>query len=711
MAEFSSSGILDLPATSAETLQHGDLRVLAWLKEWTQEGDLINRSDPSYENISRAQQYIVGEQLSTEQRRLKYLPQITINESRKAMQAHVSAITDLKPVVGWRTNPEYRVQADLLNQYLLAEWITTMMDLDLGDCVKYALAGGTGDLGVDWDPHAPLGGAHQLSARDARDTLPLRPSYGRSVQMWEGLCLREEHTVNALRGMYPTKAHLFKPSSETSLGTIIGRFRTGLSRLLSPADPLDQISSGTATTARRRNRGTLVLYRAYFKDRTRNLTGKDIPMGTPGSNWAYVVKPGEPLYPRGRLIVATDDAIIYDNANTYWHGLFPICRLRLWSVPWQFLGIPLFNDLLPIQDALNDTMHDIRLGIRQWVDPDITYNRNAVSEATMRIMDPRRPGKRVKVMPGFGEPWKKEDGPNPQVLAMAITLWEKLTQKFADLAGTANLSALLQLRQLPSADTIQKYYEALTPEIRSEARAVEAFLRDLSEMVKVDYFQFLSTAKRVQILGGGGATLNDFDFDPGQMVPALKPGDTGYTPELDADNTTRDQRAQWFHKQFLFVVAPNSVLAIDATERKMMRVQLAREGYYDFWSLHETLETPNVGAPPAIPLPPLEPPGPTVMQSMMLQMAQPDVLQAMMGGMPPPQYTDPDNGRTFTLDPESGQLLELRIPTTVTERLKAQSVLGIGQTVSPVGRKASAQAPPEQETKSDGRTTMTESDH
>jgi hypothetical protein len=711
MADFSASQVLDLPATSAETLAHGDLRVVAWLKEWVQEGDLINRSDPSYENIARAQQYIVGEQLSTEQRRLKYLPQITINETRKAMQAHVSAITDLKPVVGWRTNPEYRVQADLLNQYLLAEWITTMMDIDLGDCVKYALAGGTGDLVVDWDPHAPLGGAHQLSARDARDTLPLRPSASRSIQSWEGVCLREEHTVNVMRGMYPSKAQLFKASTDTSLGTIIGRFRTGLARLISPADPLDSIGSGTAATARRRNKGTLVLYRAYFKDRTRNLTGKPFTLGTPGSNWCYTVQPNEPLYPRGRLVVATDDAIVYDGPNTYWHGLFPICRLKLWSVPWQFLGIPLFNDLLPIQDGLNDTMHDIRLAIRQWVDPDITYNRNAVSEATMKIMDPRRPGKRVKTMPGFGEPWRKEDGPNTQVIAQAITLWEKLTQKFSDLAGTANLQALLQLRQMPSADTIEKYYEALTPEIRSEARMVEAFLRDLSEILKVNYFQFLSTAKRVQILGGGGVTLNDFDFDPGQLVPALKPGDEGYTPELDATNTSRDQRAQFFHKQFIFVVAPNSVLAIDATERKMMRFQLARMGYYDFWSLHETLETPNIGAPPAIPLPPLAPPPITVMGGILQQLTQPGIAQGMLAGMAPPQFTDPTTNRTFTLDTGTGQILEIRIPTTVTERLQAQTLLGIGQTVSPAGRKASGQSPPEQEQKSDGRTTITESEH
>ena len=716
MADFSRSTVPDLPRTSSEQLQHGDPRVLGWLREWIQEGDLINRQDPSYDMIGKAQDYIVGNQLSADQCKLKYLPQVVINETRKAMQAHVAAITDLKPVAGWKTNPEYQVQANMLNQYLMAEWMTTMMDLDLGDCVKYSLAGGTGDLVIDWDPHAPLGGAHQLTARDPRDTLPLRPSFGRSNQLWEGVCFREEHTVNVLRGMYPTKAHLFKASADTLLGQVMGRFRTGLSRLISPADPLDSIAwPGSAATARRARAGSIVLYRAYFKDRTRNLTGKAIPMGTPGANWAYMAEPQQPLYPRGRLIVATEDTVIYDGPNTYWHGMFPFCRLKLWSVPWQFLGVPLFNDLLPLQDAINDTMHDVRLAMRQWTNPDITYNRNAVSESTMKLMDPRRPGKRVKVMPGFGDPWKKEDGPSPQIISMGFQLWEKLTQKFADLSGTANLQALLQLRQMPSADTIQKYYEALTPEIRSEARQVELFLRDFSEMVKINYFQFLSQSKRVQILGQGGQMLQEFDFDPQQFVPSLKPSDPGYTPELDGQTTTRDQRAQFFHKQFVFVVQPNSVLAMDATERKMMRVQLARMGYYDFWSLHETLETPNVGAPPALPLPPLSPPPPDILQQMLMQVQNtPGAMGAMsVGAMGLPQYTDPATQRTFTMDQMSGQILEVRVPVTVTERLQAQSSLGIGQTVNPAGRKASGQAPPKSETKDDepgGRQTITESE-
>ncbi len=711
--DFSASGVQDLPSTTADSLSRGDPRVLAWLREWQQEGDRTNRADPSYDSIERAFRYVVGEQLSDAQRKLPYLPQVVINETRKAMQAHVSAITDFQPVVGWKGPPETQLQADLLNQYLLAEWITLMLDVDLGDCVKYSLAGGTGDLVIDWDPHIPLGGGHQFSARDPRDTLPLRPSYGRSVQTWEGVCFREEHSVNVLKGMYPTKAHLFRAATDTSLGKIMGRFRTGLSRLLSPADPLDALNAG----AKPRRQGGVALYRAYFHDRTHNLTGKPIPMGTPGANWAYTALPHQPLYPRGRLLVATDDALIYDGPNTYFHGLFPFCRLKLWSVPWQFLGVPLFNDLLPIQDAINDTVHDVRLGMRQWIDPDITYNRNAVSEATMKLLDPRRPGKRVKVAPGYGDPWKKEDGPNPQILSMGLELWQQLTQKFESLSGTANLQALLQLRQMPSADTIEKYYNALTPEIRYEARMAELFLRDVSEMVKVNYFQFLSKAKRIQVLGSAGQSLLDFDFDPNTLVPGLRPGDPNYTPELDVDNTSRDERALFIANQLQFVVAPNSLLAIDATERRMMTLQLFRMGAVDLWTMHESMQTPNVGAPPAMPLPVVGPLPPGVLEGLFAQaQAIPGGLAMMAtGAMPPPTYEDPLTHRSFTLGP-NGQILEIRIPSTVTERLQVQSqIAGLGPPPqSAAGRPPSGAQPPHQELKNDqpgGRSTVAESKH
>ena len=53
--------------------------------------------------------------------------------------------------------------------------------------------------------------------------------------------------------------------------------------------------------------------------------------------------------------------------------------------------------------------------------------------------------------------------------------------------------------------------------------------------------------------------------------------------------------------------------------------------------------------------------------------------------------------------------MEIRIPKTVTERLMAQAQLGIGQTASPAGRKASGQEPPQLKQNSDGSTKVSES--
>lgn len=699
MPDFSPSGIYQFPTQTVEALRGidtrdgavGDPRVVGWLREMVQEGDRINRSDPSYDLAQVGMEYIVGEQRKPADKKLAYLPQMTLNESRKVVQAHASVLTDLKPVWAYKAlNPQFTEHANLLNKLIVAWYINTQADLELANTVKYALAGGTGDTKVEWDPHARFGGDHRILAADFRDTLPWRPSpMSRDVQDWQGVCFREEHTLNVLQGMYPTKAPLFRPTSDSLLSTLMGRFRALASRVVSPAADTLAGLSAMGTNLKPKS-GHVLLYRTFLEDFTRNLTATPIPMGPPGASYAYVVKPGDLLYPNKRCIVATPDFIVWDGPSPFQHGMFPFSRLKLWEVPWQFLGVPLLNDLIPIQDGINDTANDIRLGIKQWMDRTTVYDRQAVSETFMKIHDPRRPGAKVKLNPTYGDGFKMLEGPAPQVLALAGEFLQKLTDKFGDLSGTANLQALLQLRQFPGADTIRQYYEAMTPELRSEGRMMEAYIRPMAEQLKVNTFQYMSQAKRVLVLGDAGLTLSDFDYDPGNLIPALSPGEPGYTPELDASLSTAE-RAQFAHKMFTFMVAPGSLLAMNASEQKMLRLQLARMGYYDFWSLMENMEIPNIGQPPAIPLPPRTPPDP---QEVIASIQQQD-------------------GK-FSFSPD-GALLELRVPETVTERLIAQQALGIGMTEGTTGRKASGQAPPKQEEKSDPeggtRSTVTESQH
>ncbi len=702
MADFSSSGILDLPNMTSDTLQNGDPRVLNWILEAAQEGDRINRDDPSFARIEAAMQYISGAQ-ERDPRYPSYLTNVTINESRKAIQTHVSALTDIKPLFSYKTlNPAFQAHCDLLNKLVVSWWITTMADLALGDCIKYALAAGTGDIAVEWDPFLNYGGDNLLVPKDPRDTLAIRPTFHRSIQLWEGVVLREAHSLNTLRAKYPGKAHLFVPSSEALLSRVLGKFRTTLARLVTPADTLAGLekspTSPTPTSPQ------ITLFRAYLDDRTVNLTTKPIAMGIPGAAYAYVVQPKQPLYPRKRLIVCTDKTILYDGPNTYDHGLYPVARLKLWDVPWQFLGIPLFNDLLPLQDVINENANDIRLTFRKTVDRDVVYDRSAVSDNVMKVYDSRKPAQKIKVNPSFGDGIKFIDPPQLPVWGMEWV--EYCHDKFDSLSGRANLEKLLQLRQAPSGDTLEKYNEALTPELRQEGRMIEAFLRDLAVLIKGNIFQYESQATRKAKLGAAGVTLEDFDLEPTTLVPAMKEGDPGYEPALDY-RIDRAKRAEYLNGLITFVVAPNSLLAMNAQEQQMKRFQLARMGFYDFWSLMESLEIPNVGSPPPIPLPPLQPPPPEIVQQLQ-QQAMVAMVSAQLGAPAQPPMAQ-FAGKTFTLDPQSGQVLEIRVPSTITERLMAQSQLGLGMTNSPAGRKASGQEAPHMEKKGDGRQVMSES--
>lgn len=689
MADFSPSGLADLPTATADTLLRGDPRLVGWLKEAEDEGDRINREDPNYEHFDAAMRYVAGDQRqSISESSPRYLPRVVINESRKVVQAHVSTLTDLKPLFAFKaSNDAFGLQASLINQRIVAWWIETSADLSLGDCIKYALVGGTGDLAVEYDPNLGPFGNNVFIAKDPRDTLPIRPSQERNLQLWQGLTLREELSINAMRQKFPEHQHLFtKPSADNILTRVKGRLQQLVSSLQRPVGDTLSALDQSVQAKPRLSTGGVVVRRTYLADHTRNLTPDPIPMGRAGSNWAYVVPPGGRLYPRKRLVVWTDDGILYDGPNSYWHSLYPLARLTLWDLPWQRLGISLINDTRPIQDAINDTANDLRVGLRKWMAPTVAFDRNAVSESFMKLYDPRKPNTRVKVNAGFGEGFRHLEGPNPQVLRLGLEFLAQLTTKHNDLSSVLNLEALLQLRQLPGADTIQRFHEAMTPQIRQEARQLEVFLRSPAEMVKVNLFQFESQAHRITLLGPAAVTLEDFDWDPDTVVPALSPGMPGYTKELDA-TLPREARAQFFHKLFVFMVAPNSLIALNAQEQKMMKFQLARAGYLDFWTLLEALEIGNVGAPPPIPLPPLKPPDPAEVLAELATPANP--------------------GGRYLLDPTSGQLLEIRPPVTITERLIAQSTLGIGLTVNPAGRKAAGESSPRTETKDGGTRPVT----
>lgn len=662
------SGSDDCPPAAHQNLVHG------WLMERLQEGDRINRTDPAHSRSSALIDDLMGDQEmgagSLEDRR------VVLNQTRKAINTHASLLTDVRPLWEWQTrNENYKRHASVYNDHLMHWWMGTFADMALTDAARYALTIGASDVLLEYDKHFNSGDSRMI-ARDWRDTLPIRPERSHSMQDWEGVIFCETHSLAKVRAAFPGSANVIEASGGVGVGTFT-RYR----KLTRPEQQVQGTLSGLggkhpdSKYTAQLNQATCVLYRAFFRDRTINKTGERVLMGPLGANWCYWVEPGKPLYPRGRAVVFTNMGPLFDGPNPYWHGNWPAARLNLNPWPWLMVGMPLAFDLRQLQKVLNITTNDILKVFSQHVNRGSIWGKNA-PDSTFRMFDPTKPNFKLKVNSQVGTNFQMVDGPNlpPWTFNMLTFLF----QKWDELSGTANLTQLLQLRQVPGKDTIEKYLEAMTPEIRLEARQLERFLREIAEMWLSNAVQFYSPAKREMVLGAAGKLLEDTDLDPNTMIPALAPSDPGYTPEYDV-LLPRDVRARAFLRQFGFFVAPNSILAMHSDERKMMYLQLARQGYMDFWTLGEMLQIPNLGEPPFVPL---------------------------------PKNLKPEEAANLPTNAETGEPQvpsEVRRPVTVTERLMAQQMLGLGQTVSPAGRKATGQEPPELKEKSDGSTTVTES--
>lgn len=638
--------------------------VLSWIKEALAEGESLNQADPCYHLIDRGQEYILGQQasLKSSAEQPSYLPKVVLNESRRTVRRHVSALTDPKPVYGFHTsNPNFQQHGLLLNQLTIVWWINTFADLALADAARYAAAGGAGDLVCEYNPYYGPYGDIQLFARDPRDTIPIRPSRDGSIQNWYGVILREGYSLNVLRAMYPNRPDLFNINVSWGSG-VFTKFKQSAARIVGSGNT--PYWANSPKTGRGVVSDEIVLYKVYFNDPSLNTTNREVLMGKPGTSWSYVVKPGERLYPRKRLVVCTEAGVAYDGPSPYWHGLFPVSRLKLEHWPWSFYGLPLIDVRSGLQDQINNLLRDMLTHVQQRANPAVVGN-SRVPDSNFRQFDPRRPMARLRTNEQVGtgvQAWQTQDLP-----AWTFELWDRLRHAYHEITGDAQIDALQMaaLSQIPDADSIEAWQAAMSPELKLEGRQVELCLREIADMQKANIFQFYDKARRVTILGDPGLTLQDFDYDPGNLIPAMQEGDPGYVPELNVNLDIRD-RASFFLKLFSFFVTPNSLLALNATREQIKYLQLARAGWCDIWTLGKKLDIPEMGDPPVMPLPPTKP-------------LSPIEIQALQSGVQLP-------GMQF--DPATGSVMVMRQPTTIPERLMAQAQFMIGMVAGPAGATA-----------------------
>jgi hypothetical protein len=255
-----------------------------------------------------------------------------------------------------------------------------------------------------------------------------------------------------------------------------------------------------------------------------------------------------------------------------------------------------------------------------------------MSKSAIERIDTSRAGIKIRHNPLAGK--GVELLHEPPLDAMTMPWMQALIEQMKDLSGVKDATQLMNLGQIPSTETVEKILETMSPSIRIRSMVMESFISEFAMIVLNNFFQFYTAPMRLAVLGPSGLTWEDFDYDPGTLIPdaqTLWPNRHPEDPEK-----TRAERAQEFTRQFAYDVAPGSLLASAGVTEKLMYMQLAKAGVLDNITLLEKLGVPNI-MPPTME----EEIGPTIAQRLMWQQQQGIGMAANSAGRKQTNQTPP----------------------------------------------------------------------
>lgn len=569
--------------------------LLARVKNLWNQGLNVLKDERAYQDVQHNMNYVEGVQDAYSSQAISTGFD---NKIQKVVMEICSALTDIRPIWNYEAANEFKKQSQILNKLARGWWKNIIADKKLLSALMWSCTGGSGYLSLTYDAFLPGGGDLTLTPYDPRDVIPIDPVYTDSIQDWHGVILRTTMPIEQVKRNYPAKAHLLQGDLPGSWEPKAHGKKRKVLEVLGSA--WDRLSKGAPGTRGENKAHSVDVMRVFIKDDAINTGDGAVMMGDPTKDWSYWVQPigsEDPktgrkvsrdearLYPRGRLIIITPNAVLWDGPNPYWHGMFPVVRFTLDPLPWTLLGSSIVSQLVPLQNTLNEALRGMQDGIQQWVRPAIIADKNAVSREQLNKLDSRKAGLKALINPTMGEGFKIGDGPNLPTWYMKMLEW--LPEEMDKNSGVRGLQQMQQMKQMPNSDNMDKYTEALSPLLRGRARNIEVALGELAEMLKVGFFQYYTRERRMQILGKDGVSLEDFDYDPNTLVAA--------TTSDDKDGADRSKRAERHHKNFAFSIAPNSFLNVSHTTHRMMLLQLFRAQGIDIYSVWESMDLPKIG--------------------------------------------------------------------------------------------------------------------
>jgi hypothetical protein len=546
-----------------------DLLVSRWCEAVFEEAkDDLERNDDVVQ-IDRAINYLMGKQWV--ERRPSYKAAPVANRLWTNLVQLISYLTDIRPSFEIKANNKlYDEHAKVLNKMVRAWFMNEDIDMTLAMIIVHAaLTIGYGRL--IWNPDLKNGeGEMELTALGAMDLIPIRPSH--TLQRSLGVIYRAPKPISWFKEKYPLKGYKVPVDKEYSqyLGGP-SQAGTGMwGRAWQVLSPQMRRVFGQTTSQARDSAIPMALYREFWiRDSQRNTSNATVWVGDQQREYGYAVQPGQKLYPRGRLMILGGPVVLYDGPNPHYHGQFPFQCLRLNRVPWQFPGLSEFRNQIPLQDVMNNVLAGILDAVKKAVNPQLLAPDNAFGASVKKNLDPNMPNAKIFYSPASiqAPTW----GPAPVLPSFVFQTMLYAQQELDSQSGFLDMGSISRRGIVPAGDTLEQLKEGQQTLVRLKVRYIEDFMKQMGQQWVPNAFQFYTLKRRMQLLGSEGLTWEDFDWDPGTMVPYGTPAEE-----------------HW--KAFTFMMVPGSLLKSARMPQQALMLNLRRMGDMDMKNMLESLD-------------------------------------------------------------------------------------------------------------------------
>src|SRR5208337_1117078 len=345
-----------------------DQQVRYWLEAAFEEAKYEHAQNEEVQKVTKYVDYLCGKQWPSGRPSYKAAP--VNNRIWKLLWELVGLLTDIRPTFEIKNKADkiYDPHAVVLNKTCRAWWFDTDADMKLAFIIIYAILT-TGYSKLQWNEDLQAGdGDLEIVPLGPNDVLPLKAKF--DIQSAQALIYQSVQPLGFFKKKFPRRAHLVEPDPSFSRYSPTPDRPGHL-----PAMLYDNLSPGMKRLVGNQTK-TLnstypeALYREFWiQDWSYNESNVTVKMGRQNTNWCYEVKPGERLYPRGRLLTMGGKAVMDDGPNPYWHGKYPFGMLRMNAVPWQLLGLSDLNNWVQLQDIINNILAGVIDMIKKATNP------------------------------------------------------------------------------------------------------------------------------------------------------------------------------------------------------------------------------------------------------------------------------------------------------------------------------------------------------